>query len=135
MVTSLENRKAIICLHQNGLSPKEIAQQGLAYIRTQRIIKTWKENGSSFPKKVGGKPKVSNKQEDCKLIRSQLSNQFATSAEPTQDWKKAGFHASQRTVQKRLLNAHLHSRMAFKKPLLSKKNIKDRLALCRKWTV
>lgn len=139
MVTSLENRKTIICLHQNGVSPKDIAQQGLANVRTvQRIIKSWTETGSSLPKKGGGRPKVSNEREDRHLIRSQLSNRFATSPELTQQWKEVGVDASQRTVRRRLFNAHLPSRRAAKKPLLSKKNIKDRLAFCRKyrqWTV
>ena len=50
-----------------------------------------------------------------------------------QEWKKVGVNASRRTVRRRLLSANLLSRRASKKPLLSKKNIKDRLAFCRKY--
>lgn len=134
MVTSSENRKAIISLHQNGVSSKDIAKQGLANVRTvQRIIKSWKETGSSSAKKGGGRPKVSNDREDRHLIRSQLSNRLATSSELTREWKQIGVKASSRTVRRRLFSAHLPSRRAAKKPLLSKKNIKDRLAFCRKY--
>ena len=52
MVTSQENRKAIICLHQNGLSPKEIAQQGLANIRTvQESLNLGKKLASPYQRK------------------------------------------------------------------------------------
>ena len=72
------------------------------------------------------------------LVRSQFSNRFPTSAKVTQEWKKTGVDALQRTVRRRLLDVYLLSRRASKKPLLSKKNIKDRLAFYRKyreWTV
>lgn len=41
--------------------------------------------------------------------------------------------ASAHTVRRRLLNKGLVSRSAAKKPLFSKKNIKDRLKFCRKY--
>ena len=70
MVILSENRKSIICFHQNGVNSKDIiALQGLANVRTvQRIIKSRKETGSSSAKKGGGRPKVSNVREDRHLI-------------------------------------------------------------------
>ena len=139
MVTTPEKRKTIICLHENGLTTKEIASRGLGTIRTiQRIIKIYKETGSCSPQKSSGRPRVSNKRQDRQLIRSQLSDRFATSAELNQEWKLTGIKASERTVRRRLVEADLRSRRAAKKPLLSKKNIRDRLQFCKKhkeWTV
>ena len=40
------------CLHQKAVNGKDIAQQGLANVRTvQIVIKSWKMTGSSSAKK------------------------------------------------------------------------------------
>ena len=121
MVILLENRK-VNCLHWNGVNTKDIAQHRLANVRTvQRIIKSWKETGSSSAKKGGGRPKVSNDREDRHFNRCQLINRFSTNPE-SREWKKIGVKLASRTVRRRLLNAHLSSRRTAEKPLLSKKN-------------
>lgn len=48
-----------------------------------------------------------------------------------QYWQEAGVNASVRTVRPRLSHNGILSRMVAKKPLLSKKNNKDRLKFCR----
>ena len=51
----------------------------------------------------------------------------------SQPLQQAGVSASARTVRRRLLEGGLVSRKTAKKPLLSKKNIRDRLTFCRKY--
>ena len=134
MVTSKETRAAIIALHQNGLTCKEIATKNIAPERTiYRIIKNFKERGSTAVKKSSGRPRVSSKHQDCLLLRSQLRNRVPSSAELAQERQQVSVRASACTVTPRLLDNGLVSRRAAKKPLLFKRNVKDRLKFCRKY--
>ncbi|ROL52215.1 hypothetical protein DPX16_8619 [Anabarilius grahami] len=60
MVTFKERCAAIIALHQNGLTFKEIAAMNIAPERTiYRISKNFKERGSTAVKKASRHPRVS----------------------------------------------------------------------------
>ncbi|KTG05135.1 hypothetical protein cypCar_00012211 [Cyprinus carpio] len=62
MVTSKETGAAIIALHQNGLTSKEIATKNIAPERAiYLIIKNFKERGSAAVKKSSGRPRVSRR--------------------------------------------------------------------------
>ncbi|KTF87869.1 hypothetical protein cypCar_00043140 [Cyprinus carpio] len=88
-VTSKETRAAIIALHQNGLKCKKIATKNTAPERTiYRIIKNFKERGSTAVKKSSGYPRVYSKRQDCLLLKSQLQNHVTTSAELAQEWQQ-----------------------------------------------
>ena len=52
------------------------------------------------------------------------------STELAQEWQQTGVRSSTRTVRRKLLEDGLVSRRAAKKPLLPRKNIRDRLILC-----
>ncbi|RXN11578.1 hypothetical protein ROHU_010563 [Labeo rohita] len=131
MVTCKETRAAIIALHKNGFTVKDIVATKTAPKSTiYRIIKNFKERGSILVKKASGRPRKSSKCQDRLLKRIQLRDR---SAELAQEWQQAGVSASARTVRPRLLEDGLVSRRAAKKPLLSKKNIRDRLIFCKKY--
>uniref|UniRef100_A0A087X3G2 Transposase Tc1-like domain-containing protein n=1 Tax=Poecilia formosa TaxID=48698 RepID=A0A087X3G2_POEFO len=136
MVVSEETRAVIIVLHKNGLPGKaarKIAPQSTIY----RINKNFKERGSIVAKKAPGSPRKTSKHQDRLLKVFQLQNRATSSAELAQEWQQAGVNASARTVRRRLLEQGLVSRSAAKKPLLSRKNIRDRLIFCkrcREWT-
>uniref|UniRef100_A0A9J7YM25 Transposase Tc1-like domain-containing protein n=1 Tax=Cyprinus carpio carpio TaxID=630221 RepID=A0A9J7YM25_CYPCA len=98
-----------------------------------RIIKNFKERGWTAVTKSSGCPRVSNKLQDHLLLRSQLQNHVSSSAELAQECQQVGVKASAHTVKPRLLDNGLVSGRAAKKPLLSKKNVKDRLKFCRKY--
>ncbi|ROL50134.1 Transposable element Tcb2 transposase [Anabarilius grahami] len=135
MVTCKETRAAIIALHKNGFTGKDIVATKIAPKSTiHRFIKNFKERGSILVKKASGHPRKSSKRQDRLLKRIQLRDRSATSAELAQEWQQAGVSASARTVRRRLLEDGLVSRRAAKKPLLSKKNIRDRLIFCRKYS-
>ena len=88
MVISSENRKAAICLHQNRVNSKYIAQQRLANVRAvQKIIISWKETGY-LPKKKGGERQNVSNDPEAVILYSVSSNRFATSSELSEGWKK-----------------------------------------------
>ncbi|CDQ87550.1 unnamed protein product [Oncorhynchus mykiss] len=110
MVSCKETRAVIIALHKKGFTGKDIAASKNAPKSTiYRIIKNFKESGSIVVKKG------------------------TTSTELAQEWQQAGVSASACTVRRRLLEDGLVSRRAAKKPLLSRKNIRDRLIFCKRY--
>ncbi|GLD61471.1 transposase-like protein [Lates japonicus] len=134
MVTCKETRAVIIALHKKGLTGKFIAATKIAFQSTiDRIIKNFKERGSIVAKQAPGHPRKSSKRQDRLLKLFQLRDRATTSAELAQEWQQAGVSASARTVRRRLLEEGLVSRRAAKKPLLSRKNIRDRLIFCKRY--
>ena len=138
MVTCKETHAVIIALHKKGFTGKDIAASKIApKSTTYRIIKNFKESGYIFVKAASGRPRKSSKRQDRLLKLIQLRDRGTTSTELDQEWQQAGVSASARTVRQRLLEDGLVSRRATKKPLLSRKNIRDRLIFCkshRDWT-
>ncbi|RXN12009.1 testis-expressed sequence 2 -like protein [Labeo rohita] len=101
MVTCKETRAAIIALHKNGFTGKDIVATKIAPKSTiYRIIKNFKERGSVLVKKASGRPRKSSKRQDRLLKRIQLRDRSATSAELAQEWQQAGVSASARTGEK-----------------------------------
>ncbi|CDQ76974.1 unnamed protein product, partial [Oncorhynchus mykiss] len=84
-------------------------------------------------KKASGRPRKSSKRQDHLLKLIQLQDRGTTSTELAQEWQQAGVSASACTVRRRLLEDGLVSRRAAKKPLLSRKNIRDRLIFCKRY--
>ncbi|KTF73596.1 hypothetical protein cypCar_00041933, partial [Cyprinus carpio] len=85
--SDVETRAAIITLHQNGLTCKEIPTKNIAPERTiYRIIKNFKEMGSTAVKKSSGHPRVSSKCQDCLPLRSQ--NRVTSSPELAREWQQ-----------------------------------------------
>ena len=131
MVACKETRAIIIALHKKGFTGKDIAASKIAPKSTiYCLIKNFKESGSIVVKKASGHPRKSSKHLDRLLKLIQLRDRDTTSAELAQEWQQAGVSASARTVRRRLLEDGLVSRRVAKKPLLSRKNIKDRLIFC-----
>ena len=134
MVTCKETRAVIIALHKKGFTGKDIAASKIAPKSTiYRIIKNFKESGSIVVKKASRSPRKSSKRQDRLLKLIQLRDRGTTSTELAQEWQQAGVSASARTVRQRLLEDGLVSRRAAKKPLLSRKNIRDRLIFCKRY--
>jgi transposase len=90
-----------------------------------QIIKNFKESGSIVVKKASGRPRKSSKCQDRLLKLIQLRDRGTTSTELAQEWQQAGVSASACTVRRRLLGDGLVSGRAAKKPLLSRKDIRE----------
>ena len=133
LVLPLSSLAIIIALHEKCCTGKDIAASKIAPKSTiYRIIKNFKESGSIVVKKASGRPRKSKRQNRLlKLI--QLRDRGTTSTELAQEWQQAGVSESARTVRRRLLEDGLVSRRAAKKPLLSRKNIRDRLIFCKRY--
>ena len=134
MVTCKETRAVIIALHKKGFTGKDIAASKIAPKSTiYQIIKNFKESCSIVVKKPPGHPRKSSKRQDRLQKLIQLWDRGTTSTELAQEWQQAGVSESARTVRQRLLEDDLVSRRAAKKPLLSRKNIRDRLIFCKRY--
>ena len=113
-------------MHKKGFTGKDIASSKIAPKSTiYGIIKNFKESGSNVVK-ASGRPRKSSKHEDRLLKLIQLRDRRTTSTQLAQEWQQAG-------VRQRLLEDGLVSRRAAKKPLLSRKNIRDRLIFSRRY--
>ena len=111
-VTCKEMFTAITALDQNGLTCKEIAAKNIELDRTiNQIIKSFKDRGSTVgrKKKASVHPRLSNKCQDCFLLRIQLRNCVATCPELAQQWQLVGVKASACTVRRKLLDNSLMS--------------------------
>ena len=125
----------IIALHKKGFTGKDIAASKIAPKSTNqsiyRIIKNFKESGSIVVKKASGYPRTSSKRQDSLLKLIQLRE-----APPVQSLLRNGSRQVRvhlHAVRQRLLEDGLVSRRAAKKPLLSRKNIRDRLIFCKRY--
>lgn len=129
---SKEKRAVIIDRISQGCSFREIERLGLASHRTaSRIWKRFVEDGQVCSKKRSGRPKCTTARQDRHLTRLCLQDRTASSFALRRDVLEADGNISARTVRRRLVQFGLRSRRPAKKPLLSKKNLKDRLKFCR----
>lgn len=128
-----KKRAVCVALQKEGLSCREIASRvGISKSSVDRAVKLLKETGQYDSRKRSGRPTVTTKREDSAIKRVVKKNPFISSA----DIKNELPHllASARTVRRRLLvNFNLPSRRAARKPLLTKLQLKKRLAFCRKY--
>uniref|UniRef100_A0AAZ3SD63 Transposase Tc1-like domain-containing protein n=1 Tax=Oncorhynchus tshawytscha TaxID=74940 RepID=A0AAZ3SD63_ONCTS len=83
--------------------------------------------------KASGCPRKSCKRQEHLLKLIQLRDRGTTSTERAQECQQVGVSASACTVRRRLLEDGLVSRRSAKKPLLSRKNIRDRLIFCKRY--
>ena len=124
----------VSALHKKCFTGKDIAASKIAPKSTiHRIIKNIKESGSIVVKKALGRPRKSSKLQDHLLKLIQLRDRGTTSTELAQELQQAVVSASARTVRRRPLEDGLVSRRAAKKPLLSRKSIRDRLIFCKRF--
>ena len=102
-VACKETRAVIIALHKKGFTCKDIAASKIAPKSTiYRIIKNFKESGSSVVKKGSGRPRKSSNRQDRLLKLLQLRVRGTPSTELAQEWQQAGVSASARTLRRRL---------------------------------
>jgi transposase len=128
-------RAQIIALHQHGVSQTDIARQH--HVSQSCVCKTIQRHRSlrSFSsRRRTGRPSATTRQDDSAMLR--IVTRFpAASSTYIASQLPPGVKVSRDTIRRRLRNkfgltAHRPSR----KPLLSAKNIRDRLAFCRKYS-
>lgn len=135
-VTS-EVRKLIIDKYKNGEKQNKMFNVNKSTI--SRIVRRFSLKGTPEALKSPGRPKKTTQQTDRAIIRIASVNPFLSSEKILgKIAPEDGKNISSRTVRRRLVTAGLLSRRPAKKPLLSKKNVKARLAFALEhinWTV
>ncbi|CAI4233243.1 unnamed protein product [Auanema sp. JU1783] len=129
---SEELRKAVFSHHTSGSSQSEIS----------RILKIPRTTVGSILKKgqpmmdrravTNGAARATTEREDRLIKREAILNPFITSFELRETLRELNPNpCSARTIRSRLCDYGLRSRRTAKKPLLSEKNVKDRLTFAR----
>lgn len=126
-------------LHKIGMSKKKIGK--LFSVSTTNVSKSLRriqETGGYSSRSRSGRPKATSGRDVKRIVRHSSMNPSASSSDIKQNVFLPTEGPSCRTIRRRLLQAGLKSRKAARKPRLSPKNVKDRLAFCQKykdWTV
>lgn len=138
---SIEERSRAVGMKEGGLSTKEIARRLECTPKAVRkILKKYDSEGTVQDLKGRGRKKKTTPREDRTLKFESLSNRKA-SAKALALKRAPSFvknNISVSTVKNRLREAGLNGRVARKKPLLAKKNIKARYEWAKdhlNWTV
>lgn len=136
---NIETRSAIVTLHNEGKSEREIASQlKLSKTCIHRTIIRFKETGSfqDFPR--SGRPRATTSSEDQFIVITSKRNRRLTAPKIRAEVNKSlNKPVSLTTVKRRLRNAKLFGRVAVRKPLLRPQNKKKRMQWAlfhRDWT-
>jgi len=127
----------IAILHEEGYSSREIAGRlSLVQSTVVRSLKMSQRTGNFGYDKPSGRSKCTSELLDNSIVKAAKKSQRKSSL-GIHAGLSEGFRPSPRTIRRRLFDAGLKSYSPAKKPALSAKNIKDRLAFCnkyRQWT-
>lgn len=133
-------RAQIVALHQRGDSYRTISSALNVPLATiSRTINLYRQTNSfSFKKRTGRKRSTSSRTDNA-IARAATINPFASSSSIRAAIVAGGdIQISARTIRRRLVEKNLKSYRPAKKPMLSKKNVRDRIAFCKKyahWTI
>lgn len=97
----------------------------------KRITRTYKQTGSIKPGKSSGRPRVTTEDQDMKIIEAATVDNQASVKKiinmVNEENPEEPLRASRITVNMRLLEAKLHSRIPLRKEHLTETNIEERL--------
>jgi transposase len=127
-------------LKQEGYPQRQIAERlGRSQSCVCRMLQRRVLTGSCSRKRGSGRPRCTTSRTDNLIKRCVNSNPFATASGVREELMQLPVVPSIRTIRRRLHEKYgLVCRKAAKKPLLSKKNLRDRIRFCRlhkHWTV
>ncbi|XP_067932984.1 uncharacterized protein [Watersipora subatra] len=125
-----EKRDLIIHLPQQGESNKQIAKEVQCSMKgVAGLVNRWKSTGTTDDRKGRGRKRKSSTRDDRSLVRLSLSDRKKTSTDLRREWKAyTGVEASSSSARRRLIENGLRRCKARRKPLLSEKQKKKRLA-------
>jgi len=124
-------REKVVSLSQDGKSQRQIASDfGISRRSVQYILKKFKNYGNVADHPRSGRPRILSRRHERRVVLASKKDATMT-ARRLQTEAKVNLLVSIDTV-KRILRRHgLYGRIALKKPLLNKKQIKNRLQWCR----
>lgn len=128
-------RSQIVLLSQEGYTTRDISRRmTVSQSCVVKTIQRFKEQGNYASKTRSGRPKVTTPRTDTRIGRYSKSHPFASGPEISTNVFPDGDKPSLRTIRRRFDNdIKLPSRKPAKKPKLSPKNIRDRIAFCKKY--
>lgn len=124
-------RAVVIQYSKDGLKQRDICKRlSLSESVVSRMIKKYRNSGSSSPGKRTGRPRVSSKRDDALVRRSAVKNPTYSSLQIKME---TGFKGSTRTIRRRLFTTFsLAARRPSRKPLLTKQQRMRRMQFCRR---
>lgn len=125
-----EERRAIINMHKENKTCRDIAKIfGKSFQAISKIINTFKREGRISEGEHTGRPRVTTKRVDTRIVALSSSNAFMSAVEIQSKLVSEGKRApSIETVRRRLHENGRYGRVARKIPFVSKKNKKERMA-------
>ena len=132
-------RAQIVALFQSGMSQVDVARQmGISKQSVNYTIKRFQETGEFQSRTRSGRPRVTSPATDRSIRRACVANPTISATEIRAGLPANTSAPSTRTIQRRLSTEfNLKAYRPAKKPALSPKNIRDRLAFCNRvkdWT-
>jgi len=130
---SVENKKTIINMHNDGKNQREISILiGCHKCTVSRVIKQHKESDYLMGHKSGaGRPKITSQRDDRVIGRIVRKHRFTTLTDYISDAEHVGIKISRATMQRRLSDMGYKNRVPYKKPLVNAKQRKKRLDWCK----
>ena len=132
---SVAIRAQTMLLHGMGISERKIGTQlNISRGAVQKCIGRAKENPATqfLSRKRSGRPKVTSGRTDNMIMLMAKRSPRASSLK-IKSQLPATERVSASTIRRRLFAGGLKSRRPAKKPLLTAKNVRDRIAFCRKY--
>ena len=132
MITD-HQRSGVIHLSGEGLSTREIASRlGVSHSSASRIIKKFRETGSTSDRRRSGRPRATTSRDDSAIRRMAVRNPFISANEIQQELRPSAT-PSVHTIRRRLVGAGLRSYKPAPKPVLRPAQVKKRLLFCRQY--
>ncbi|XP_047122998.1 paired box protein Pax-2a-like [Hydra vulgaris] len=130
-----EKRAQIVILREQGLTLTSIASRfNVTHSCIIKTLKRYHDTGNLKSKARAGRPKVTTQRADNRIHRYAKVYPFASASEISSEVFPTGVAPSVVTIRRRLCKQfHLTSHVPSKKPCLSPKNIRDRIAFCQKY--
>lgn len=136
---TIEERAMIVCQSELGVKVNRIAAKfGIHRNTVSAIVRKKALTGTVDNIDRQGRPKVTSAEQDTKIRVKSLRNRRLTAPEIQAEFNEVtGSQLSTSTVQRRLREAGIFGRVASKKPLLTTRHVKARLAWAKlhtNWT-
>ena len=123
--------KVLIIKNLKSKSPAEVADIfNVSKRQVERICKRYQENGKVYDRPRLSSPRKTTARDDSLLVR--LSKAMPTASQLQEEWTAAPVSSvSSRTVRQILARNGLHGRMAAQKPVLNKRQLRNRVAYAK----
>ena len=135
---SVEDRVTCTVLYREGWTQKRIAAHlGCSQNAVYLAIRRRQATGTHENRPKSGRPRISTPRDDRYLVRQCQGNRTLSVPALQTLWHQHGVTSSLTTVRRRLQSHGLNGRRPRKKPLLSRRNINQRLQFAREhqdWT-